>query len=147
MSMSKGYTLMEMMVVCALASIMMGTAVANLKGLNNPSLSAAAMYRSYLKEVRAKAIARTAAYMVVPNSSDGLTASFSDRCSDSFVSFVGDPKLDFQLPSGASFLNTSWTICITSRGLASNTVTVTILGNDGDSKQVELMLGGATREL
>ena len=125
----------------------MGIAVANLKGINNPALSASAMYRSYLKEVRAKGIARTAAYMIVPNSSNGLTASYSDRCSDSFVSFIPDPLMDFELPSGATFLDTSWTVCFTSRGLASSAVTVTLLGDNGDSKQIELMLGGATREL
>jgi len=125
----------------------MGIATANLKGLNNPSQSAAAMYRSYLKEVRAKAVARTAAYMIVPNSNNGLTASYSDRCSDSFTSFVGDSQMNFELPSGATFLNTSWSVCFTSRGLASSAVTVSIIGDDGGSKQIELMLGGATREL
>lgn len=49
------------------------------------------------------------------------------------------------LPNGASMSDTSWTACFTPRGLSESNVTFDLNDADGQSRTVEIALGGGVR--
>jgi prepilin-type N-terminal cleavage/methylation domain-containing protein len=144
-SQTRGFTILELITVLALSSTILGISILNLKDFNRPTQNATSQLRSYLKEVRIRALSSTAAYRISAVSSDRITAAFADRCSSG--TFTADPRADFTMPAGAVMVTTGWTVCINSRGIADTNQIVTIQGNDGQIEAVEIMLGGATRIL
>jgi type IV fimbrial biogenesis protein FimT len=140
-----GYTIFELVVTLALVGILAGLAIAGLHGYVRQSQNAAAMIQGFVKQVRAKAIARTAAYRITASSLGELSTSFANRCSD--TSFAPDESLVLHLPPYTRFAEIGWSVCVNSRGLATPNVTITVDADDGESTRVEIMLGGATRQL
>jgi Tfp pilus assembly protein FimT len=141
----KGYTLMELLVAMAFAVVMTGIVAPKLADYQRPADDAISSFRGFLKVARGKAIARTVAYTVSATSPTRAVAVFGQNCSD--PSPQSDPKLILDLKRGATFSSTAWSVCFTSRGIASNNLVVEIQDIDGLRKQVEIMLGGAVRLL
>lgn len=141
----QGFSLLEMLVTLALISVLLGTAIVNIKELDDPLANGSAQIISHVKSVRARAIAATSAYHIAPLSSGRIGASYSETCSD--TTLTADPKYILDLPSGAYLSDTSWSFCITSRGLSDSNITFTLHDNNGATKTMEVLLGGAVREL
>ncbi len=137
-----GYTLAEMLVVMALIGILAGTAVSNLKELNDPLADASFTVTHYLRLVRARGISQTLFIQVAPTSSTIIAASSSDSCSGTMTAI---DDLEVNLPRGASMSDTSWTACFTPRGLSEDNITFDLSDSDGQSKTVEIALGGGVR--
>lgn len=145
MKKERGFTIFEVITVMVLASTLMSISVVNLKKFNRPSDNAAAHIRSFVKEVRVRALANTAAYRITAATEDKLVVSYADKCTS--ATFTNEPRVHLKMPTGAKMVETGWTICINARGLANANQSVSVEGNDGSLQRVEIMLGGATRLL
>ena len=135
--------MVELLVVFALTSIMLGIAVSNLKELNSSSRDAASEIVGFLKEVRAKAIATTRAYTITASGTETLVARYASVCSDASPTL--DTTLRLDLPAGTNLTNTAWTLCYNSRGLADDAITIPVQDAQALSETVEVVLGGAAR--
>ena len=140
---ARGFGAIELLVVLGMVGIFMMMAVSNLHELDDPLLNSSAQLVGYLKQVRAKAFASTSAYTISPSSATQIQAEFSNKCSDAVK--TADPKLTIDLPSGAFLSDTGWELCINSRGLPDQNLVMDLENYQSQTRQVEIMLGGAVR--
>lgn len=136
------FTLLELLVSLMLAGILTSIALNNLSALANPAQGAAAELSGFLKEVRARAISQTVAYIVTPSSTRTIVTQFATNCSS--ATLTSDPSLTLTLPTSSSLTATNWSICFTSRGFATTNV-VLALQDHSVTKTVEVLLGGGVR--
>jgi prepilin-type N-terminal cleavage/methylation domain-containing protein len=141
-SCQRGVTLLEILVTLMIMTILLGTAVSNLKVLNNPLANASFSVSHYLRLARSRAISQTLAIQIAPSSSTTLAASSAKTCSDTMSPMTG---LDLQLPSGSRLLDTDWSVCFTARGLSTSNVTFDLSGDSSSTRTVEIALGGGVR--
>jgi len=139
-----GFTLLELLVVLMLTAVLSSIAVSNMSALANPAQGAAAQLAGFLKEVRARAISQTVAYKVSATSNRTIITQFAVNCSSATNTL--DPSLQLTLPTSSALTTTNWQICFTSRGLASNNITIA-LQDQFVTRQVEVLLGGGVRLL
>ena len=137
-----GFTLIETLVVMALASALIGIVAFNLRDLRNPEHAAAMEVMTFIKQARGKAIASTQAYTVVPSSSTKIITTYGSNCSS--VTQTPDTAMTLKLPSGASMPNTAWSVCFEARGFSRNAVDIYVT-QDGKTDTVQVVLGGAAR--
>lgn len=142
-----GFTLYEMLVVMLLTSIMSYIGIYNLKEMTSPIQDATTSTVSFLKIVRARALATTSAYTVYPVSEDRIAARFSNRCDDDPELATVDSSLQLSFPAGADLLSTEWSVCFTARGLVASDLTFGIRDVAGLTRQIEVLLGGSVRIL
>lgn len=140
-----GFTLLELIVALAIFSVISGMAIANLKLLNRPLQNASAQTVSFLKLIRGRAISNTLALRVTPTSALMLGVSSAETCSS--ATWTPQPTLQFNLPLGAHFTDTTWSVCFTTRGLVDVNYVIGLRNDGGDIKNVEVLLGGGVRLL
>lgn len=141
----EGFTLLELLMVMLLTSILSYVGVYNLKEMASPIEDASTSTVSFLKIVRARALSTTSAYTVYPVSSTRLAARSSARCDDPIGETTIDPTLQLNFPAGAQLLETAWTVCFTARGLAATDQTFQLRDIAGQTRTVEVLLGGSVR--
>lgn len=140
-----GFTLLEMLVVMMLTGILSYIGVYNLKEMASPIEDATTSTVSFLKIVRARALATTSAYTVYPVTSTRLGARTSARCDDPVGETTIDSLLQLTFPAGAQLLETAWTVCFTARGLAATDQTFQLRDIASQTRTVEVLLGGSVR--
>jgi prepilin-type N-terminal cleavage/methylation domain-containing protein len=140
----QGFTVLEVLTTLGIAGIIMGTAAANLNSLGNSPANPANQLVGYVKQVRAKALSSTRAYVIAPISPTQIGASYADNCRS--PTFTADGPLRITLTSNAILTDTSWSVCITSRGLTTSSMIVPI-SKGSETQQVEIALGGGVRKL
>ncbi len=142
----RGYTLIELLVTMTIGSVMVGIVAANLRAYNRSSKNAVSMIQGFVKQARAKGIARTAAYRIYADASGtAIRTSFANACTS--TAFTTDTSLVLSMPEETKLLSPTWSVCFNSRGLATSNVTISMKTRDAGTKQVEVLLGGGTREL
>jgi prepilin-type N-terminal cleavage/methylation domain-containing protein len=141
----QGFTIVELLLVTAIAGILMGMGVLTLQSMNSPLHNGSAQLLGFFKQARAKAMATTAAYWVQPSSPTKIMTKFANNCSVDPATATADPQLVLDLPKGVNLTNTSWSLCFSSRGLAASSLTVTLQDVKNKSKSIEVFLGGAMR--
>lgn len=139
----QGFSLLELLVVLLVVGITLGTTIMNLGRLNNPLQNGSAQLVSFLKQVRARAVASTSAYRVIPISATQLTTQFGTTCANASTD---DPALQLSLPSGTSLSAVDWEFCFTTKGRADSNLELTVR-EGGRVRRIEILLGGAVREL
>ncbi len=137
-----GMSLLEILVVFFMISVLTSSAVSNLAQIKNPLKDGISQTLGFVKEVRAKALASTAAYTLRPASTGRIVTTTAATCS---AVVTTDGGLAIDLPSGVVLSDTSWTICFTSRGLTEGAQSFTITDADSDTETIEVFLGGAVR--
>ena len=140
-----GITLLEILIVISLVGISSGIAVSNLRQLNTGSQNAAAYVTSFIKQVRARAIAATLAYRIRPSSSTELISESAVNCNA--TTWTADTRNKLKLPTSTSLLDTTWDICFNSRGFPDGNLEIKVRELNGTVRTIEIMLGGATRTL
>lgn len=145
LSNERGLSILDLMVSLTLCSIMLGSAVFQLKNINDSSDSTTDQIVSVIREARAKALTGTLAYTVDMSASNRLRARYSPLCSSSTK--TADATLAVQLPTGTSLSDTSWSVCFDSRGFANGSVQVSVTDSMGRSSSFEIVLGGAVRKI
>ncbi len=138
-----GFSLYELLLVLALSGILMSAAVDNLKILDRQLSTSSEELLAFLKRTRAKAIASTSAYTIEPISNSHVIVRVSAQCGAG--PYATDSSLSLRLPAKVTFDNTSWSSCFSSRGLASSDSEILMRDTEGNSKTIELFLGGAVR--
>lgn len=138
-----GFSMIEMLVVFSIVAIMMGIAVTNINALSNNSVTSVNQVMGMLKLARARAIATTSPYIVAPIGRVKIVGKKAATCNDTAP--VIDPHVAYDLPSGVTFANSTWSVCYSSRGIASSGVEISITDQKGVTKIVEVMRGGAVR--
>ncbi len=136
----KAFSVAELLVVMSLVGILSLIAVLNLKDLVSPTQSATDQVLSVYKLAKAKSIANLVAYQLIPNGNSQVVASYRKSC-DSADAWVDDQRLTFDLPVGATFTTTTWSVCIDSRGFPNNEEFY-ITDTTGLTKKIEIFLGG-----
>jgi prepilin-type N-terminal cleavage/methylation domain-containing protein len=137
-----GFSLLELLIVIALSSIMMGFAYLNTNEARDDLNYSADLVVSLLKKARSKSISTTRAYTIYPTSNSRIASKYSDKCTD--TSFQNDPSMLLVLPRGVLLANTTWSLCISPRGIAKSSVDILIL-EGSRNKTVQVALGGAVR--
>lgn len=140
----RGFGLIELVATLSIAFILAGMAMLNARALYHPSRGGAEEFASFLKAARAKALATTSTYTIVPVSENELITTVSTACSSETQ--VEDPELRLTLSGGASLSDTEWSICYNSRGTSNSSAVINITDNYGE-KQVQVVLGGGVRIL
>lgn len=143
MSNCRGFTIVELLLVLAIIGVLMGMTALTMQSLNSPLQSGTSELLGFFKQTRAKAMATTAAYRVLPASSSRIITRFANNCTA--ATFTDDPQLVLDLPKGVALLDTNWSLCFSARGLADNSLTVTLQDSKNDSRSIEIFLGGAIR--
>ena len=145
MNKEDGFSILEILVTFSMVGILTGIAVSNLRTLENPVFTGANQVMGFVKQARAKAIATTSAYTIYPSSSTTISARYGKTCAD--VDTIEDPKLSLELPDGAAFTDTTWSLCFASRGLPTENrqIYVSSLSDSTQTLGVEVYLGGAVR--
>lgn len=137
-----GYSLIEVLVVASLVSILMSIAALNFRELESPADSAGRALLAYFKSVQGKAMATTSTYTVHAVSPTEIRAVSASACSS--AEQVEDAQLRFRLPSGARLVNTDWITCYNSRGLANNSIDISVRDSTV-TKVIHLVLGGGIK--
>ena len=140
-----GASLLELLTAVALFVILSEVVVSNIKQLHNPLADAGFEVSHFLRLARARAISQTLAIEVWPASATQLTSTSRSSCTDETDSDAPVEDLVLDLPDGTSFSDTDWSVCFTQRGLAYEHTTFELQGGRGNSKTVEVALGGGVR--
>ncbi len=145
---TRGYTLLEMLVLLAVLGVVLSIAFINLRPLDSPIQNSLSLTSGFLRQVRAKAMATTSSYRVRFGSSQQATVEYAVSCGA--TTWTADSQVILQLPSEVQLNAPDWqtlVICFNARGLVDAGKTLTLRDNRGTSKQLELMLGGGVRSL
>jgi prepilin-type N-terminal cleavage/methylation domain-containing protein len=138
------FTILEMIVVLIISSTIVSLALFNSKNYANQALNGANSTMGFLKTVRAKALANTQAYTIIPSSTGRLTTRFGSTCSA--ATQTNDSTLTLDLPAGAVFTSTSWTLCYSTRGFANTSLNISVM-DASSTRSVQVVLGGGVRLL
>lgn len=138
-----GVTILELLTIMFMMSTISGIAIFSLRAMIAASNNASLDLASFLKQARAQAMASTSAYQVSASTNSKIIVKTAPHCADSGMTI--DPRFSLNLRDGATLTNTGWAVCFTSRGLATSNTSITVLDPDGDSRDVEVFLGGAVQ--
>lgn len=142
-NLESGFSLLELLTVLGLLAIVTGIAASNLKQLENPLADASFQISQFFRLVRSRAIAQTLSIKLEVQDSSNIIASSADSCIDTTWTSISD--LSLTLPDGASLTNTSWTACFSQRGLSDSNLIFQVQDQGGQTRTIELALGGGVR--
>ena len=143
---NRGFTLLELMAAMAILGVTATITGYNLMSLHDPLEAAANQMTSNLKLARARAMATTAAYRILPTSSNQIMAQYGTDCSA--TSWTDDTQLSLDLEDPIS-VSTGWSFCFNSRGTVTTAPASTIVLNSTEagagSTEILVYLGGAVQ--
>ena len=82
---------------------------------------------------------------MAPIDATRLGASYATTCSA--TTWTDDPDFELELPEGVELSSTAWNLCFSSRGLASNNLTISLQHDQFGTSDIEVLLGGTSRVL
>ena len=140
-----GLSMIELLVIMTVLGIAVASSSLFLKPAEAPLQSATVLTEGYLRQIRARAMSTTSAYRVTPTDATRFDASYATTCSA--TTWTADPEFDLELPRGVELSSTAWSLCFSSRGLASNNLTLTLQHPQFGTRDIEVLLGGTSRVL
>jgi prepilin-type N-terminal cleavage/methylation domain-containing protein len=140
-----GMSLIELLVVLAVAGIALGASTLYLRPMEAPLQTGAANLEGFLRQARGRALATTSAYRVTPSDSRNVEAEFASNCGAS--TWTSDPGVTLVLPRQVAMTDTGWSVCFNSRGLADSNLVISLTHPSAGSRQIEVLRGGAARVL
>lgn len=141
---SAGFTLFEVLVVIAIIGILSAIAIPGFDGLQNQAGGAASVMSGALSAARTQAMSTTSAVRVTFNTAAGLTVDTGPLCGAT-TGWNALPSLNEPVPDRVTITpdKTPWQICFSSRGLASDTRSLSIKDKRNRTAQVQIYLSGA----
>jgi hypothetical protein len=134
---------MELVVVLGLMSALLGIGLLRMREFSNPASTGAVELVTFFKKARSKALANTLAYTVKPQNSKTIITTYGTSCTATQTS---DSTFILHMPGTASVGSLTWSVCYSTRGLASSSGSISV--SDGDNaKTVSYALGGAVKVL
>lgn len=148
-----GYTIFELLVALAFVGILAGSATFQARALTDPLQNQTAMTLSFIKRVRARAIASTSSYLIYPSAGTHLNVARGVACPTTMPAIPSTlvpgtftlDNLKLDLSEQVQFSSPNWGVCFTSRGLLAGSANVQLLDNEARTKTITIYLGGATR--
>lgn len=147
---SQGFTLLELLIILAIAAILLSVSAMSLRALQRPALSDSRALASAVKAARSNAVASTSA---VQMRLDKATRTFSARKGASCkattwinlplsTSVELNPKVVLVAPAPAD----PWQVCFDSRGVADSSPTLQLRDlNSPTVYTLTVFLGGAVK--
>lgn len=145
MNRQAGTTLLELLGVLALIGIAVGAVAVRMQSSGNPLDLSTSLLEGELRAARLNAIATMSAYRVSPATPTTLRAEQGATCSA--TTWIVDSSLNNKLSTGVTMSPSSWSVCYSSRGIATANVVVTLAHSQFGSRRVEVLVGGASRVL
>ena len=142
---NSGFTMIEALVILTVLGIVVASASLFLKPAAAPLQSATVLTEGYLRQIRARAMSTTSAYRMTPIDETRVGASYAAVCSA--TTWIEDPDFELELPEGVEWSSTAWNLCFSSRGLASNNLTISLQHAQFGTRDIEVLLGGTSRVL
>lgn len=142
---SAGMTMIEALVVLALFGIALGMAGLYLRPMEAPLRTGAELVDAFFRQVRARSMATTSAHRVLPATDHSLSVERAASCSAGAWTPV--PGFALELPREVTMEDTAWSVCFSSRGLASNNIVVALDHPQLGSQRLEVLRGGSVRWL
>ena len=141
-----GASIVEVLVAFSMVSIILATAVSNLRVADDPLINATNQVASHIKTVRAKAISTTSAYHLEALTPTLIQAKVANTCAEAADGAV-DAPMSLQLPKGTSmtFPNGDLAICFSPRGMPNDALVFIVQDDSGRVREIEILLGGAVR--
>ena len=140
-----GTTLIELLGVLALIGIAVVAVVVKMQSSGNPLEVSTSLVEGEFREARLNAIATMSAYRVSPATPTRLQAEKAATCSA--TTWTVDSSMNNTLSTGVTMSPSSWSVCYSSRGIATANVVVTLAHSQFGSRRVEVLVGGASRVL
>lgn len=137
-----GFTLSDMLIALGLMAVLSSMAISNIKQLENPLTDASYQVSRFVRLVRSRAISQTIVIVIQPSSTTQIVSFSSDDC-DGTLTSISD--LSLTLPNGSSLTDTDWSACLNQRGLSDTNLTFDIRDEEGDTRTIELALGGGVQ--
>jgi prepilin-type N-terminal cleavage/methylation domain-containing protein len=145
MDRESGLSMIEVMAVVAIMGLGLGIASLMLQPLETPLESGATLLEGLFRQARLEAIATTAAYRISPENSWVLGSAYAPSCAAAEEDWTPDSTVELQLPEGVSVSETDWSVCFTSRGIATTNHTIQLQHDQYGTIDIEVLLGGTTR--
>jgi len=137
--------MIELLVLMTVLGIAIAASSLFLKPAEAPLQSATVLTEGYLRQMRARAMSTTSAYRVAPTDETQLDAGYAATCSA--TTWTADPDFGLKFPQGVELSSTAWSLCFSSRGLASDNLTITLQHPQFGTSSIEVLLGGTSRVL
>lgn len=141
-----GFTIIELLIVLAVAGLVVGIAAPRFRALTNELESAARETGGFFQLARSKAMTTTSAYRVIVDSDTRLRAESARGCGADEDEWEEDTSVRLNLRERTSLENVaadSTLICFNSRGVGDANPTVRVRQRDGDAWDVEVFVGGS----
>lgn len=142
---TSGFTVIELLVILAVLGIALASASLFLKPAAAPLQSATVLTEGYMRQIRARAMSTTSAYRMAPIDATRMGSSYAASCDA--TTWTDDPDFELELPRGVELSSTAWNLCFSSRGLASNNLTISLQHDQFGTRDIEVLLGGTSRVL
>lgn len=142
---SAGMTLIEILVVLTILGVALGMAGLYLKPAEAPLRTGAELVDALIRQTRARAMANTMAHRIRPTTDRRLEVEYAGSCSA--VTWTPASRMSLDLPRDVTLSDTLWSICFTSRGLASDNFVIALNHPTSGMQQLEVLLGGAVKWL
>lgn len=143
MSRQSGTSLVEVLVVLAIAGIALGTTALYLMPAEAPLQTGAGLLEGALRQARLQAIATTSAFRVRPATATRLATETASSCVATSWDTV--TPMNVVLPRNVSMTDDEWSVCFSSRGISTNNVKIPLTHPDYGTLAVEVLIGGTTR--
>jgi len=140
-----GFTLVNVLTTLSLIGILSAVAISDLKEINSPLADSSFQVTHFMREARSKAMSKTVTVKVSPISAFSVKAEQGNSCNSTATFTPLSPPMRMDLPNGAALADPTWEICFTKRGLANQSATFVIQDTEGQTRMVEVALGGASR--
>jgi prepilin-type N-terminal cleavage/methylation domain-containing protein len=142
----QGVSLVELLVVMALMGVAFTMTAAYLHTEDTSPRTGGVLLEGFIRHSRAKAMATTSSYRIAPVDARTVQAETGPTCGGG--TWIVDPDLRLELPAGMSLADTAWSLCFSSRGIATASQILTVNNsNHAAPGRVEVLRGGMTRIL
>lgn len=138
-----GLTLVELLVAVALLGVVVAMGAVYVDTTERPLEAGGSLLEGLLRQARARSISTTTAHRVAPSGPGSLIVEFGDDCDA--ATWTQEPRMDVDLPEQVTMSDTTWSVCFSRRGIASDNVTITLDHPEWGSKELEVLRGGVTR--
>jgi prepilin-type N-terminal cleavage/methylation domain-containing protein len=142
---SRGITMVELLIVLAILGVGLGMAGLYLKPVEAPLRTGAELVDALMRHTRARSMANTMAHRIRPTTNRRLEVEYASSCAA--MTWTPVNRMSIDLPRDVTMSSTMWSVCFTSRGLASDNFTIELSHPGSGSQELEVMLGGAVRWL
>jgi Tfp pilus assembly protein FimT len=140
-----GFSMIELMFVVMFGSIMMGIAGLNFMNLNNSLHVTANNFSGYILKSRSKAISSTYSYRIKPTTASKVEVYYGKSCNIELN--TKDERMTYYFPEGVYLESLEWSVCFSPRGLSYDSEEIKLKDDDGDSRTIQVALGGGVRVL